>query len=53
MLDSVFSASLSTDMQQALINSNLQRSTSDGNNLSLTTNNVINYKMASGDNAGS
>ena len=52
LLDSVFSASLSTDMQQALINSNLQRSTSDGNSLSLVTNNVLNYKMASGDNAG-
>ena len=52
LLDSVFSASLSTDMQQALINSNLQRSTSDGNNLALVTNNVVNYKMASGDNAG-
>ena len=52
LLDSVFSASLSTDMQQALINSNLQRSTSDGNSLSLVTNNILNYKLASGDNMG-
>ncbi len=52
LLDSVFSASLSVDMQQALVNSNLQRSTSDGNNLALVTNNVINYKLPSGDNAG-
>ena len=52
LLDSVFSASLSTDMQQALINSNLQQSKSDGNNLALVTNNIINYKLASGDNAG-
>ena len=52
LLDSVFSASISTDMQQALINSNLQRSMSDGNNLSLSTYNNINYKRPSGDNAG-
>ena len=52
LLDSVFSASLNTDMQQSFINSNLQRSTSDGNNLAFVTNNVINYKLASGDNAG-
>ena len=52
LLDSVFSASLSIDMQQSLINSNLQRSTRDGNSLALETNNAINYKLASGDNAG-
>lgn len=52
ILDSVFAVSLSTDMQQALVNSNLQQSKSDGNNLTLLTNNVLNYKLASGDNMG-
>ncbi len=52
ILDSVFSATLSTDMQQALINSNLQRANSDGNNLSAETTNYLTKKLASGDNAG-
>ena len=52
ILDSVFASSLSTDMQQKLVNSNLQQSKSDGNNLTLLTNNILNYKLASGDNMG-
>ena len=52
ILDSVFASSLSTDMQQALVNSNLQQSKSDGNDLLLLTNNILNYKLASGDNMG-
>ena len=52
ILDSVFASSLSTDLQQALVNSNLQQSKSDGNNLTLLTNNILNYKLASGDNMG-
>lgn len=52
LLDSVFSASLSTEIQQILINSNLLRSKSDGNRLTLMTENYINYKLASGDNTG-
>ena len=39
-------------MQQKLVNSNLQQSKSDGNNLTLLTNNILNYKLASGDNMG-
>ena len=52
ILDSVFASSLSTDMQKALVNSNWQKTKSDGNNLSLLTNNILNYKLASGDNMG-
>ena len=52
ILDSVFASSLSTDIQQALVNSSLQQSKSDGSNLNLVTNNILNYKLASGDNMG-
>ena len=52
ILDSIFASSLSTDMQQILVNNNLQQSKSDDNNLSLLTNNILNYKLASGDNMG-
>lgn len=52
MLDSVFSATLSTDIQQALINSNLQRSSSDDNELHMGINNSLSYKLASGDDIG-
>lgn len=52
ILDSVFAASLSTDIQKDLVNSNLQQSKSDGNNIFLLTNNMLNYKLASGDDMG-
>ncbi len=52
ILDSVFSATLSTDMQQSLINSNLQRANSDGNGITAETTNYLTKKLASGDNAG-
>ena len=52
ILDSVFASSLNPDMQQTLVNSNMQRSKSEGNNLFLLTNNILNYKLASGDNMG-
>ena len=52
ILDSVFSATLSTEMQQTLINSNLQNANSDGNNLTAETDNYLTKKLASGDNAG-
>ena len=52
ILDSVFSATLSTDIQQTLIHSNLQRANSDGNNLTAETTNYLTKKLASGDNAG-
>ncbi|MBR0047952.1 MAG: hypothetical protein IJP74_01360 [Prevotella sp.] len=52
ILDSVFAASLSLDLQQALVNSNLQQSKNDGSNLTLLTNNILNYKLPSGDNMG-
>ena len=52
LLDSVFSATLSTDIQQALIHRNLQNSSSDGNHLSVGANNSFSYKLASGDDTG-
>ena len=52
ILDSVFSATLSTDMQQALINSNLQRISGDGNTFNMRVINQLNYKLASGDDTG-
>ena len=52
LLDSVFSATLSTDMQQTLIHSNLQRANSDGNNITAQTTNYLTKKLPSGDNAG-
>ena len=52
ILDSVFSATLSTSMQQTLINSNLQRANGEGNNLTAETTNYLTKKLASGDNAG-
>ena len=52
ILDSVFSATLNTDMQQTLINSNLQRANSDGNNITAETTNYLTKKLPSGDNAG-
>lgn len=52
LLDSVFSASLSVEMQQALVNSNLQRENNRRKGFSLNTGHMFNYKLASGDNVG-
>lgn len=52
ILDSVFTATLSTDMQQMLINSNLQREKDNGSNIVGQTYNLLNYKLKSGDNMG-
>ena len=52
LLDSLFSATLSTDMQQALIHRNLQSSSGDGNRLSVGANNSFSYKLPSGDDTG-
>ena len=52
LLDSVFSATLSTDMQQSLIHSNLQRSSGEGKHWQAGTNNNLRYKLASGDDMG-
>ena len=52
ILDSVFASSLNTDLQQILVNSNLQQSKSDGNDLALLTQNILSYKLASGDDMG-
>ncbi|MBQ8969119.1 MAG: hypothetical protein IJ064_05245 [Bacteroidaceae bacterium] len=52
LLDSVFAATLSTDMQQTLIHNSLHSAQNNGHNLWLQTENMLTKKLASGDNVG-
>ena len=52
LLDSIFSASLSTEIQQLLVNSALRREESSQNNTDIWSNTSLNYKLPSGDGTG-
>lgn len=52
LLDSVFSASLNTDIQQMLVNSTLRQEESSQNRTDIWSNTSFDYKLPSGDGTG-
>ena len=52
LLDSIFSASLSVDIQQMLVNSVLRKEESSQNSTDIWSNTSLNYKLPSGDGTG-
>ena len=52
LLDSIFSASLNTEIQQLLVNSALRQEESSQNSTDIWSNTSLNYKLPSGDGTG-
>jgi len=52
ILDSIFAATLSTDIQQQLVNNSMKNSQSSNNRTDIWSDNGLNYKLPSGDAIG-
>ena len=52
LLDSMFSATLSTDLQQMLVNSSMKNENADNSRTDFWSNTALNYKLPSGDGTG-